>query len=241
MPSRISRKNNKNKNKNLNRNYRNNNDSVSGTDRYPPRKGNGIRQERLSGDGQTFTLDTPLPKSMWCPESRPFRVVQTTSQQGFLTTSNSNPTFGSIAVGLVNFNQASTFTAMFDQYRIDAIEVWITPQISADISMATGFLCSVIDLDDDTNLTSVAAAQEYSSCVTTPAKTGHYRHFIPHVAMAAYSGAFTSFANVASPWIDAGSPSVVHYGVKVACNTSLAATYSYDTIVKAHFTFRNVH
>ncbi len=37
----------------------------------------------------------------------------------------------------------------------------------------------------------------------------------PHLAIGAYSGAFTSFANTNSTqWVDANSPSVQYYGVK---------------------------
>jgi len=67
----------------------------------------------------------------------------------------------------------------------------------------------------------------------------HYRKFIPHVAVASYSGTFTSFTNEVAPWIDIASPSVQHYGLKTAC-TPTTAVVQYTARARLSVSFRNV-
>lgn len=57
------------------------------------------------------------------------------------------------------------------------------------------------------------------------------------MAVAVYSGAFTSFANAPSSWIDSGSPNVQHYGLKAAV-TATAAVQTYNLQVRARVSFR---
>jgi len=58
------------------------------------------------------------------------------------------------------------------------------------------------------------------------------------MAVAAYAGSFTSYANMEPQWIDCASPSVQHYGFKCAVNpTGVAMTF--DLIGKIWVQFRN--
>jgi hypothetical protein len=119
--------------------------------------------------------------------------------------------------------------------------VWITPQVSEAISLRQGQYYTVLDFDDSTALTSVAAAQDYSTCVTSPQSCGQYRHFKPRVAMAVYApSAFTSFGNISAPWIDTSSSNVAHYGVKVACTPTTANAQVFDLNIKFHVSLRCV-
>jgi len=141
---------------------------------------------------------------------------------------------------LSSFDQATQLAAVFDQYMIESVEIWIMPQFSnASTSNFSGTLLSVIDLDDNNVLSTVAQASDYTSCVTTEVDQGHYRHFVPHVALAAYSGAFSSFANRHHMWIDAASPSVQHYGVKLAASPT-GAVCTYDVNIRATLRFRSI-
>jgi hypothetical protein len=200
----------------------------------------GRRLERLAHDGKTFTLEMASPASQLGVESRIFSVLQTVTSQSFLTTSTSTPTFGNITLAINVFDNSASLLACFDQYRITEIEVWIQPEVSEAVSSASGLLATVIDLDDGSALTSFAKANDYANCVTTSGKTGHYRHFTPHVADALYTSTFNGYGSVASPWINSSSSSVTHYGIKVAC-TNTSASYTYDAIIRARFEFRNVN
>jgi hypothetical protein len=96
-------------------------------------------------------------------------------------------------------------------------------------------LYSVVDYDDNTALASVGAATDYSNCVTCPQSLGVYRHFKPHCANALYGGSvFTSYGNLTSPWIDAASSSVPHYGVKIAASATSSAAQTFDLVIRLH-------
>jgi hypothetical protein len=112
------------------------------------------------------------------------------------------------------------------------------PRYSAAASSSVGgILSSVIDLDDSTLLTQPNQAGDYSSCVTTEPTQGHYRHWVPHAAIAAYNASLpTGFANQASPWLDTSSPSVTHYGIKLATSvTASAIVYDFNTRLIVEF------
>jgi hypothetical protein len=117
---------------------------------------------------------------------------------------------------LANANLSS---GQFDQYRIQAIRFSIVPQNNA-IGLVTNSttaltpLYCVIDYDDATALTSSAAAEEYNNCITLSPGESLSRTFQPRMAVGAYAGTFTGFANVAPQWIDAVSTGVQHYGIK---------------------------
>jgi len=221
----------------LKKNKLQNNASVRSSSQNSTR---GVIGELLPGDGQTFTSLTRLPKPrLFLPES--WTVVTNYSIKDWFATSTTVPTFTYVTVQLSQSPLNSSFIAIFDQYMIDDAEVYILPQttVAANPNQC-GLLSSVIDVDDSTTLGSTSAADGYSSVVTSESTQGHYRHFIPHVALAAYSGAFTSYANRRFQWIDCASNTVAHYGVKLA-STVTAAIVTYDLRVRFRIHFRNVH
>jgi hypothetical protein len=206
------------------------------------KRGGRSRGNQLPGDGKTFTLEQSVPRTMLMREPQIFKVLQNFAVQNWFTTSITLPTFTFVSFQFNQIAQYLELAAVFDQYRIVSAEVWITPQSSADISSApsTGQLASVLDFDDATNLTSFAAAQAYSTCVTSPQTCGHYRHIKPRVAMAVYApSAFTSFGNIAAPWIDAASPAVEHYGIKLAATTT-SKPQVFDLSIRYHLELRSV-
>lgn len=131
--------------------------------------------------------------------------------------------------------QVASFTALFDQYRIDKVQVDFIPtaqiclvpqaEVTAVAALdapivaggaSGGVYGTVIDYDDSAALANLSAYMQYSNF-----KMGqvgslkiHRRTFKPHVATAAYAGAFTSYANMVNQWIDCASTTVQHYGLK---------------------------
>jgi len=201
----------------------------------------------VPGDGKTFnTLSQGLPNMKFkFPDNKPYNFTQQFQSSAFLTGSNVAFVNASFYVALSNVTQVSSFTALFDQYRIPKVEAWLVPRNpTSGTTSATnrGWLYSVIDYDDDTVLTQATDYEQYQNCVSTPATLGHYRTARPHVAAAVYSGAFTSFANETSPWIDLASPSVRHYFLKAGISASDATTDEVviDLQVRFHLQFRNV-
>jgi hypothetical protein len=193
-------------------------------------------------DGIVFN-NTGRPPLVRAPTNNSeFRVVQSYELNALLTASNAVTTFGAVNFMVSSLDQIASLTNVFDQYRIERIEAWLIPRITnvqTSPLLNTGLFHSVIDFDDSTVLTTVGQALDYANCVVSSGTDGHYRTWVPHVAMAAYSGVFTSFANVESPWIDAVSTGVQHYGLKTAW-TQCDAAYIMDAVVRLHTVWRNV-
>jgi hypothetical protein len=151
-----------------------------------------------------------------------------------------NPTFA------FQLNLCNVGVGFWDQYKIKAIRFSIRPQNNA-VQLVTNStttvvpLYCVIDYDDATALASVAAAEAYSTCISLSAGESCERLFQPRMAVAAYSGAFASFANMADQWIDANSTNVQHYGVKLYIPGGAAGQtqlQSWDVFIEYFIQFR---
>jgi len=116
-------------------------------------------------------------------------------------------------------DQASTFTALFDQYRIVRVDYRFRSMFRNENFTASSDLAPLLyvisDYDDNTNPASLAALRQYQSIQIHEYESFNYS-IVPHCADALYSGSvFTSFGNITSPWIDVVSTGVVHYGIKI--------------------------
>jgi len=157
---------------------------------------------------------------------------------------------------LADVPQYATFTALFDQYRIARIE-WIVgctqnTANQASASQSTTYpsqqLWYVVDEDDAGVVSPLTSLMEYArvKCVTGLNTLGkeYTVSFTPHVAVASYGGgAFTSYNNVASPWIDCGSTTVQHYGLKFGIPCPINTTFAqqnYTCRLKYYLEFKNV-
>jgi len=140
------------------------------------------------------------------------------------------------AVALSSFNDAGSYAAVFDQYRIVQLTIEFIPR---GTNVNASPLYSVIDYDDNTSLASLNALNSYDSVMVTQAGQIHTRTLNPRIAVSAYSTTFNSFANLtANTWIDAASPNVTYYGLKVYLPTG-ATVEVYDVNVRGILQFRS--
>jgi len=212
----------------------------AGLKRAMGKKTNSMRQKGAKGDGVVFSLET-IPARLFKPigsANQIYTIPQEYLLGTALTANNTVPTFASFNFQVSSLDQISSLTALFDQYRIKQVECWIAPKLGP-IQTPGNNLASVIDYDDSAALTTYAQALDYVNCCSSNGSLAHYRKFVPHCAVAAYSGTFVSFANVAAPWIDAASTSVQHYGLKLASTVSVPATFNYDVTVRLLTEWRN--
>jgi hypothetical protein len=173
------------------------------------------------------------------PDRRPMALprrpqVMTFTRQvnkGQVTAQNGDTT-GSIAFALSDLPSSSDFTSLFDQYRIAQVTLKFVPA-SAQFGPATTAtdypsILTVIDLDDDGVPASADTLRQYGTCMTTQNAIYFERVLTPRFAVAAYSGAFTSYSqSLPGQWVDCASPNVVHYGVKWATTPITVASGSY--------------
>jgi len=165
--------------------------------------------------------------------------IQTIDLGAVLTTNNAATTFFAKNFSFSDIQQVASFQALFDQYRISEVELWIQPvNNSATVATSGPTWYSVVDYDDSATPTSLASLQQYTNVITTPLNNGHYVRFKPHVAEALYGGAFTAFGNIHAPWIDSASPGVQHYGFKMGVNVT-PTVVTFNMVMRYHFQCRN--
>jgi hypothetical protein len=219
------------------------------------RKSSGGKKDQDGGVGSgglvPFNVLTNLTDGLKFPrlQESVFKVVQTRNISQALTSAQLTQGKAQVISTLTTqcTDNLSALTGLFDQYRFDCIEVWITPNQNAlaqQIFATNPNLHSVIDYDDGTALAGIGAADAYSSHIRSEPYEKQRRCFKPRIAYAAYSGAFTSHANQSAGWIDCGSPDVEHYGIKLICEPDGNASgphATWDVEVKAHLSFRSTH
>lgn len=162
-----------------------------------------------------------------------FRVNLTTQ---VITTSTTVPTAGAYSFTLNALNNAAEFTSLFDQYRLVQVVAEFYPDNNTE-----GFpIYTVIDYDDAATPASEAIMQEYSTLQTTSAASGYFQRVLnPRAAIAAYSGAFTSFASAPrSMWMDVASPSIQYYGLKYFIPITASANFHVRIAFKSVWQFR---
>jgi len=147
-------------------------------------------------------------------------VIQTVKIGSVLSSSNTLPTFSGVYfTANAHISQFTQWAAVFDQYRITEIEIWLEPDVT-NLSTVTNLglskFYSIVDFDDANTPVATSDLMQYSNVIVSGATTGHYRKWRPHVAMAAFQSTFTGYANVASPWLDCASGDIQHYGIKMA-------------------------
>lgn len=208
---------------------------------------NSRAQQTASGDAQALVPYNPKPNTdnFRLPSfgDRVFNTIQSLNNDAFLVQTTS-VVAESAFFTIGQFPSAASLLAVFDQYRILGVEVTLYPQLTMGINTATGaspsgMLYTVVDYDDANSLPNIGAALQYGNCITTGITVQQRRCFSPRVALGAYSGTFTSFANVSGIWLDAASPQVQYYGLKIIADPGVAGQFqTYNLSIRAHIQLR---
>jgi len=150
------------------------------------------------------------------------------------------PTFGALAFTLADLPSYTEFTALFDQYRFERVVVKFIPASALSTTNAYHIppLFTVIDYDDANLPGSVNELRQYQTLMVVPPCAPHVRTLTPRLAIGAYSGAFTSFAQARS-WCDSASPAVQWYGLKYSVDSSSSSDVLYYLEAEYTIAFRN--
>jgi len=213
--------------------------------RRGPAKGKkkGFPTMEIAKIWNTFSQSQYFMRRPFHQLNQPFYVCQSIAAQNILTLSASVDTNGAAFFTVGGLNQIGNFTGLFDQYKIIGIECWINLSTTGTVAVASAAAASqytsYIDYDDATAAASYAVAIENENAITSPVIEGHYHSWVPHVAVASYSGTFTSFTNEVAPWIDAASTGVQHYGLKVSAQVASTVNPIVFT-AKLHMLWRQI-
>jgi hypothetical protein len=146
-------------------------------------------------------------------------------------------TYAAFNFALSSFSGYANYTALFDQYLLQEVELYLEPQGVNVNDLIAPTLVTCVDLDDSATPTTISTVADHQQAMIGQGLNGRYMRFKPHVAVATYGGAFTSFANIPACWIDSGSPGVQHYGFKVAF-TATPVAVTYNLSIRGTFAFR---
>jgi len=181
------------------------------------RRGKGAgRGRKANRDGcivKAFNIVGPRPRPSLVSSLAQINVTMESTGTLF-TTSTTVPVFSGSSFTVGSFDSSAEYLGLFDQYRIDRLELTITPMIASTAVFAD--IAYAIDYDDANTPTAFAAVAAKMKSYVGLGGVGVMLSFVPHVALGAYSGTFTGFSNEEAMWIDSGSPSVQHYALKTA-------------------------
>jgi hypothetical protein len=179
-------------------------------------------------------------------DNKPHLFIQTSSQGTVIQSSTTAITGFGRSFAASDILQFSSFAAVFDQYRIKLIEVWLTPFGSGTVPGYTAAprFYSVVDYDDSSvSGFSVGLIQSFENCITTRCTDGHYMKFRPHIASVtggSLSTTPTGLENIPSPWLDCAQTGIPHFGVKAIVDSTNGATdVKIDMVSRIHCEFRN--
>jgi len=197
--------------------------------RMPPK---GIR---LIGDFFNEVASRPLGRRVLTVPQ--IQVEMNQPPYTLFTTSTTIPTYVSYLTLLSSFAEYGEYTSLFDQYRIDHIDVWLEPQCPLGTT-TYGPLATCVDLDDANIPASFTSVAAHPNALVGMGGAGRHHGYVPHVAVAAYSGAFTSYANQSMQWIDVASDAVQHFGFKASAMATPSAI-PYILSIRAIVSFRS--
>jgi hypothetical protein len=120
---------------------------------------------------------------------------------------------------------ASSLATVFDQYRVKRIQVLLQPGITmtTDTVPEPALWASAVDQDNAGTPASLASLVCKPGTCVSGFTSGHYHSWKPSIAIDAYNGAFTGYANADEQWIDCTNTNVQYYGLKTACEVSNVA------------------
>jgi len=119
------------------------------------------------------------------------------------------------------------YTALFDEFKIDQVEVYITPSVDVSGTSERGVLISAVDIND-AYAPSIANLEAQNNSLETNGTIGHYHRFVPSIQ--------NDYA-ATTPWMNVANATAHWYGLKSSMAVSTSPIY-YHYFVRLHVTFR---
>jgi len=180
-------------------------------------------------------------------------VIATGVTSGNITQTGATAEFGAIAFSLQDLPQVASFTALFDQYKIEKVHLRIRPYneaiavlANAAANLAVPSIYVVVDRDDNNVAGTLNALTEYDNMVKIDGSGCLDVILEPSITPAVFaSGAFSGYAvsNDQDTWLDVANTAIPYYGVKFGVTAlDAAATYTWQWFVEAWYvvSFKNV-
>lgn len=182
------------------------------------------------------------------PQPRTYNFKRSFYVSNWISSTSAADTTAGYSFTLAGLPNASEFTSLYDQYRINAVKLRLMPRgNSSELNSATGggicSLFSVIDYDDAAAPTGgVNQMVQYQSLKVTRSDKEHVRYFKPRINVGAINSVAGGVQNKMNTrgWIDCDVSTTEHYGLKFVLERTPTGTCIYDAIVTLYMAFKNV-
>lgn len=160
----------------------------------------------------------------------------------WLTSSTTVDVIQNINFTLNAVTQASTFTALYDQYCIKGIKATLVPRgnvdgVSQPFSTPT---FSILDYDGSYP-TTITGMNEYQNVKMTRGTSLHKRFLVPATQLELFQSSIaTAYSPKKKQWIDCATPNVPHYGLAYGVSPTPGQAISWDLKVEYYLAFKNV-
>lgn len=172
-------------------------------------------------------------------------LFKRTSNYGTLFINNITDTLDGYQFRLDQVPNFTEFTALYDQFKINAVKLTFYPQVTENISLGTinnpvasARFYSCLDFNDSAPPTTIDEVREYQSCKRTPILKPHKRYLKPRIMDRG------QIYNPGRPWLSCDTArSEPHYGVKIGVenmSSTTTSTMEYTIECKFYLSFRNV-
>jgi len=174
--------------------------------------------------------------------STPVRLVRRNVDEGTIVATLSTTTFGAFSFRLNEVPNYTEFTAMYDQYKINAISITFYPQLTGVTSyigsttIQNARFLTAIDLTDNTPPSQMDDLREYENCECHSA-TETFTVYISNPRFIDSNGALRT------GYLATTSPSTTYYGLKYGLDIlspSAAGTYTYRCEAVYYMSFKAI-
>ncbi len=250
--------------------------------RNPNRRGRGKKKGRMSSkfvqmeqsvrDVNRFKIWRDLPPSIpRMPKGPSPGALMSTRQQvlaaftqstgvtggsagNYILQNGSSDLFGQISFCLADLSQSTTFSSMFDRYRIDKVKLRITtrnptPQVFnvASPNNTVPRVYVAVDRDDSQAPTTLTSLTEYDASTVMPGNCSLDIDLIPSVvstiANASSSATSSLIRRSDEVWLDIAATNIPHFGIKfgvAALQVSTTSNWYFDIEAWYIVSFKNV-
>lgn len=161
--------------------------------------------------------------------------VQVSASIPSFATSGAATSFYAMAFALNTQAATTAYIGVFDQYRIDQIEVWVEPFAQSAQDTQGSECATCVDINDSVVPTTFSSVADHQGGLVSLGGAAHYHAYKPHVTIGAASTAIVldGLVNNTSPWLSTATPGTPHNGFKMAV-TATPATFNAVTFNLAY-------
>jgi hypothetical protein len=166
------------------------------------------------GDGRVNAMTFGMLSLRASPQGdRSLRLETVVPFASAFSTSASVVTSKVYTFQLSDIANATSLSALFDQYRILGVQVLLSPRETTQSELLD--FTTAIDFDGSASAPTANSIQQYSTALTCSTNQQQLRSFRPMWANQVYNTTTAYSAGPANQWLDLAYPSVPHYGLLV--------------------------